>query len=91
MPLGDRILKLKMEKEMEEKRHVNKLLSVFDLSDCGNPGLPEGTLGRVMFSYDQRKGLKEFKILTREIPEQIRTGIILWLENNVDVCNTEKR
>jgi len=76
---------------MEKERHVNKLLSVFDLSDCRYPGLPKGALGRVMFAYDEREDLKEFKILSREMPEEIRSRIILWLQNNVDVRNTIER
>jgi hypothetical protein len=73
---------------MEKERHVNKLLSVFDLSDCRDLSLPKGTLGRVMFAYDEGEDLREFKILTQEIPEEIRNRIILWLEENIDVCKT---
>ena len=72
---------------MEKKRHVNKLLSVFDLSDCGDLNLPGGALSRVMFAYDEREDLREFTILTREIPEEIRSRITSWLEENIDVCN----
>ena len=72
---------------MEKKRHVNKLLSVFDLSDCGDLSLPGGALSRVMFAYDERENLREFTILTREIPEEIRSKITSWLEENIDVCN----
>ena len=72
---------------MEKKRHVNKLLSVFDLSDCRDLNLPGGALGRVMFSYDEKEDSRKFTILTREIPEEIRSKITSWLEKNVDVCN----
>ena len=72
---------------MEKKRHVNKLLSVFDLSDCRNPSPPAGVLGRVMFSYDERENLREFKILAGEISDEIRSRITSWLEENIDVCN----
>ncbi|MBW1717138.1 MAG: hypothetical protein JRI94_09135 [Deltaproteobacteria bacterium] len=72
---------------MEKKRHVNKLLSVFDLSDCGDLSLPGGALSRVMFAYDEKEDSREFTILTREIPEEIRSKITSWLEENIDVCN----
>jgi hypothetical protein len=72
---------------MEEKRHVSKLQSVFDLSDCGDLSLPAGSLGRIMFVYDEKKNLREFTILSKEIPEEIRRNIKSWLEKNIDVCN----
>lgn len=72
---------------MEKKRHVNKLLSVFDLSDCRDPSPPAGVLGRVMFAYDERENLREFKILAGEIPDEIRRKITSWLEENIHICN----
>jgi hypothetical protein len=72
---------------MEKKRHVSKLQSVFDLSNCGAPSLPAGALGRVMFVYDEKEDLRKFTVLTRGIPEEARLRITSWLEENIDVCN----
>ncbi len=72
---------------MEKKRHVSKLQTVFDLSDCGDTSLPGVFFGRVMFVYDEKENLREFTILNREIPEEIRNSIKLWLDENIDVCN----
>jgi hypothetical protein len=72
---------------LEKKRHVSKLQTVFDLSDCGDTSLPGGFFGRVMFAYDEKENLREFTILNREIPEEIRNSIKLWLDENIDVCN----
>jgi hypothetical protein len=72
---------------LEKKRHVSKLQTVFDLSDCGDSSLPGGSFGRVMFVYDEKENLREFTILNREIPEEIRGRIKLWLDKNIDVCN----
>ena len=72
---------------MEKKRYVSKLQSIFDLSDCGDTSLPGGAIGRVMFVYDEKKDLKEFTLLTREIPDEIRNRITSWLKENVDISN----
>ena len=72
---------------MEEKRHVSKMQSVFDLSDCVDSSIPGGSMGRVMFLYDEKKNLREFTILSRGTPEEIQINIKTWLENNIDVRN----
>ena len=72
---------------MEEKRHVSKMQSVFDLSHCGVPNITDGTSGRVMFIYDEKENLKEFILLNGGIPENVRNEIISWLEENIDVGN----
>ena len=40
-----------------------------------------------MFVYDEKKDLKEFTLLTREIPDEIRNRITSWLKENVDISN----
>lgn len=74
---------------MEKKRHVSKLQSVFDLSHCGVPCLPDGALGRVMFVYDEKEDLKKFTVLNRGMPEEVRNRITSWLEENIDVTNDD--
>ncbi len=70
---------------MEKKRYVSKLQSVFDLADCGDLSLPRGVFGRVMFKYDEKEDLKEFTILTRDIPEDIQAKIKSLLKENIDI------
>ena len=72
---------------MEKKRHVSKLQSVFDLSHCRTPSLPDGALGRVIFVYDEKQNLKKFTVLTRGMPEEVRSRITSWLEENIDVSD----
>ncbi|MDY6879947.1 MAG: hypothetical protein V2J25_15350 [Desulfatiglans sp.] len=73
---------------MEEKRHISKLQTVFDLSECGDLSVPENTLGRVLFVYDEQRDIREFKILNREMPIEMQSHIKLWLEENMDACKT---
>ena len=70
---------------MEAKRHVKNLMSVFDLSDCENLQFPESAQGRVMLFYDEEKNRKEFKLLNKTIPKNMRGRITSWLENNFGV------
>ena len=71
---------------MDKKRHISKLQSVFDLSDCRGLTLPGGSIGRVLFVYDEEKNLREFTILNRDMPEKMQNSVKLWLEKNIDVC-----
>ena len=70
---------------MEAKRHVRNLMSVFDLSDCEDLKFPESAQGRVMLFYDEEKNRKEFKLLNKTIPKNMRGRITSWLENHFDV------
>ena len=69
---------------MNNPRHVKRLLSVFDLPDCGSSGLPEGTSTRVMYFYDEEAKIKEFRILGKNITVDEDTRIKAWLNENVD-------
>ena len=70
---------------MEAKRHIKKLMSVFDLTDCEGLEFPEGASGRVMLLYDEEENKKEFTLLNRTIPNKARKEITSWLENHLDV------
>lgn len=45
---------------MVNKRHVKRLMSVFDLSDCESLKFPKGASSRVMLLYDEEENRKEF-------------------------------
>ena len=70
---------------METKRHVKRLMSVFDLSDCEGLEFPKSAPGRVMLLYDEEENRKEFKLLNNTIPEKMRGRITSWLEDHFDV------
>ena len=70
---------------MGSKRHVNKLLSVFDLKIWEALGLPENVSCRVMFIYDKKQNLKKFNVLKNGMPKEIHRKLTLWLEQNIRV------
>jgi hypothetical protein len=70
---------------MGSKRHVNKLLSVFDLTIWEALGLSENVSCRVMFIYDKKQKLKRFNVLKNGMPKEIHRKLTLWLEQNISV------
>lgn len=69
---------------MSKIRHVDKLLSVFDLTICEALSLTETISIRVMFIYDRVEKVRKFVILNDEIRKQTSDKVTLWLEENVD-------
>ena len=72
---------------MSKKRHVDKLLSVFDLTVCEALRLPETISIRVMFIYDRVKKVRKFVILNDKLRRQTSDKLSLWLEENVEVSH----
>ncbi len=70
---------------MGTKRNVEKLVSVFDLSVAKTPDVPINATARVLFVYDQKTGTRKFVIVRTDIPRSHVSGIISWLEKNIDV------
>jgi hypothetical protein len=68
---------------MENKRYVDKILSVFDLIHCQALGLPEEVSIRVMFVYDRKENIKDFKLLGNTISRESADRINSWLKKNV--------
>lgn len=69
---------------MSKIRHVDKLLSVFDLTICEALSLTETISIRVMFIYDRVEKVRKFVILNDKIRKQTSDKVTLWLEENVD-------
>ena len=67
------------------KRCVDNLSIVFNLSIRKALALPQRLTTHVLFRYDRGTSRKEFKILNRGIPTEIRYRIIVWLETHVEV------
>jgi hypothetical protein len=72
---------------MSEKRHVDKLLSVFDLTIRDALSLTETISIRVMFIYDRVAEIRKFVILNDKIRKQTSDKLTLWLQENVDVSH----
>ena len=70
---------------MEKRRDVVRLLSIFDLNTNKTPCLPENTSARIMLVYDKANNVKEFKILSSGITEDVDRKIKSWLEENIEV------
>jgi len=69
---------------MSNERHVDKLLSIFDLTITEALRLPEALSIRVMFIYDRAENVRKFLILNDKIPKHTRDKVKLWLEENID-------
>jgi len=70
---------------MGTNRNVEKLVSVFDLNVSKTLDMPKGATARVLFVYDKKTNTKRFAIVKTDMPHNRVSGIISWLENNIDV------
>ena len=70
---------------MGTKRNVENLVSVFDLNVSKTLEMPKGATARVLFVYDKKTNTKKFVIVKTDMPRTRISGIISWLENNIDV------
>lgn len=76
---------------MEKERYVESLLSVFSLRIGKTLELPEGLSTPVMFLYDRKENLQEFRLLDRRLTEDQHRRITAWLQENVDILNLTHR
>jgi hypothetical protein len=70
---------------MGTKRNVENLVSVFDLNVSKDIDMPKGATARVLFVYDKKTNKKRFVIVKTDMPHNRVSGIISWLESNIDV------
>jgi hypothetical protein len=70
---------------MEERRGVEKLLSILDLTIGEALNLRESLSTRVMLFYDAKRSKKEFTVLDQGITGDMKDRIRIWLEENVDI------
>ena len=70
---------------MGSKRHVDKLMSVFDFKICAKLGLSEAISTRIIFIYDGREQQKEILIANNNIKEDIQEKLKSWIFENIDV------
>jgi hypothetical protein len=70
---------------MGTKRNIENLVSVFDLNVSKTLEMPKGATARVLFVYDKKTSTKKFVIVKSNMPRNRISGVISWLENNIDV------
>jgi hypothetical protein len=70
-------------KLMENTRIVHKLLSVFDITNYRSILLPYRSSIRVLFEYDVEEKIRNFTILSKDIPEEIRNILEEMLKKNI--------
>ena len=68
---------------MTAERHVDGLVSVFNLRIGQALGLPQRLSTRVMYTYDRQENRRNFTILSRDIPEEMNIKLKSWLEKNI--------
>ena len=66
---------------VEKNRCVDKLVSIFHLSHCEAPTLPDNTHARVMLVYDKKENIRELKVLSK--------GLTLELNQQIKSCLEE--
>ena len=70
---------------MGTPRHVDNLLSVFDLTACKALDLPESVSRRVIFIYDRKQNIRRFIITGNEVSSDVDSKLRSWLEENIQV------
>jgi hypothetical protein len=70
---------------MENRQGVEKIMTVFDLSDCGLSHPTGKAPTRVMLVYEKGEKQKHFTILDKNMPQHVQTIVALWLERNFDL------
>lgn len=70
---------------MEKRTGVDRLFSVFHLTDSHVFASSEGVSTRVVFIFDRQQNKREFKLLNKKIPEELAVKIRSWLMEHVDI------
>lgn len=70
---------------MENKRYVNQLHWVFDISDMAGTDPESKDPTRVMMIYDRATNVTQFEVLDKDLPKEAREHISVWLRNNTHV------
>ena len=68
--------------EPERNRHLHALMSVFDLRIHRAAHLEQGVSARILYVYDKGGNIRRFKVLNRNLPQEVHARITLWLEEN---------
>jgi hypothetical protein len=69
--------------EEERDRHIDTLMSIFDLKIQSALNLEKRVSTRVRFLYDKKRNIKQFKVLNYNMPNDINSRILAWLDDNI--------
>jgi hypothetical protein len=70
---------------MENRQGVEKMMTVFDLTDCGLSHPTKNVSTRIMLVYEKGENQKSFTILDKNMPQHVRSAVASWLERNFDL------
>ena len=69
---------------MGTPRSVETVLSVFDLHVAEISTENRETSTRVVFTFDRKSGIKQFRLLSSQLPKDLGDRIGDWLHRNID-------
>jgi len=69
---------------MENRKGVEKLMTVFNLTDCNFLNSTAEAATRVMLVYEMDENRMHFTILDRNMSQHLKAQVTTWLEENFD-------
>jgi hypothetical protein len=72
---------------MEKQRHVESLMSVFNLNLHEHLKLNDRLSTRIMLLYDRKEDRIEFRLLDKTLTTRLSTKIQSWLEENIQISD----
>ena len=73
---------------MENRQGVEKIMTVFDVTDCSLVNSTPEDPTRVMLIYERGDNRKHFTILARKMPQHLKAEVATWLDQNFDLNRT---
>ena len=70
--------------DMGAPRSIETLFSVFDLHVAEISTENGETSSRVVFTFDRKSGIKQFRLLSSQLPKDLGDRIGDWLHRNID-------
>ena len=72
---------------MEKERHVESLMSVFNLNLHKHLKLTNRISTRVMLLYDKKEDTIDFRLLDKNLTASLSNRIESWLEQNIHISD----
>jgi len=73
---------------MVQKRSIESMLAVFDLSDFDSLNAPSDFQSRIMVVYDRSAKKREVRVLDAGISQEMRLRIDSWFCRNRHLCDS---
>ncbi|RJR30190.1 MAG: hypothetical protein C4576_34220 [Desulfobacteraceae bacterium] len=67
---------------MGKRRQVESAMCIFELNIGKVIRLPESVRAKVMMLYSRKENKREFRVLERSLPCDVKRQIVSWLEKN---------